>query len=68
MYAPVFLDLQCFTSRIEFVRILEGGKDSKWILMVYWSLFKSGTNHPSIAYRAVSCSKVDVEESVSRTN
>lgn len=30
-------------------------------------LFLFGTNHPSIAYRAISCSKVEVEESVSRT-
>ena len=27
-----------------------------------WSLFKDGTNHPSIAHRGVSCSKVGVGE------
>lgn len=34
--------------------------------MFIWSLFRGGTNHPSIAHRGVSCSKVDLEESESK--
>ena len=33
--------------------------------MCFWRIFRYGTNHPSIAYRGVSCSKVDLEESES---
>lgn len=40
-------------------------KDSKLLFIGNWSLFKNGTNHPSIAYRGVSCSKVEVGEPVS---
>lgn len=30
--------------------------------MIFWRLFRCGTNHPSIAQRGVSCSKVDLGE------
>ena len=30
--------------------------------MGIWSLFRNGTNHPSIAQRGVSCSKVGLGE------
>ena len=33
--------------------------------MFFWRVFRGGTNHPSIAYRGVSCSKVDLGESES---
>lgn len=41
---------------------VENVKDSKSLFMGGWSLFKNGTNHPSIAHRGVSCSKVGVGE------
>jgi len=44
----------------------ENVKDSKIILILFWRISKSGTNHPSIAQRGVSCSKVEVKEFVSR--
>lgn len=34
--------------------------------MEFWRLSRSGTNHPSIAQRGVSCSKVDLGEPKSR--
>ena len=30
--------------------------------MFFWRVFRCGTNHPSIAQRGVSCSKVDLGE------
>lgn len=30
--------------------------------MFFWRLFRDGSNHPSIAQRGVSCSKVDLGE------
>ena len=44
---------------------VENVKDSKPLFRGGWSLFKDGTNHPSIAHRGVSCSKVEVGEPVS---
>lgn len=32
--------------------------------MVFWRLFRCGTNHPSIAHRGVSCSKVGLGEPI----
>ena len=40
----------------------ENVKDSKKVFMIFWRLFRCGTNHPSIAQRGVSCSKVDLGE------
>ena len=40
----------------------ENVKDSKKIFMIFWRVFRCGTNHPSIAQRGVSCSKVDLGE------
>lgn len=34
--------------------------------MLFWRLSKNGTNHPSIAQRGVSCSKVGLGEPVPR--
>lgn len=34
--------------------------------MLFWRLSRNGTNHPSIAQRGVSCSKVELGEPVSR--
>ena len=45
-----------------FCRNNENVKDSKKVFMTFWRLFRCGTNHPSIAHRGVSCSKVDLGE------
>lgn len=44
------------------------GKNSKLIFIFNWSLFRDGTNHPSIALKVISCSIVNVEESVFSLN
>lgn len=46
--------------------IYKNVKDSKKIFIFFWRVSRNGTNHPSIAQRGVSCSKVDLEESKSR--
>lgn len=44
----------------------ENVKDSKKAFITFWRLSKNGTNHPSIAQRGVSCSKVGLGEPVPR--
>lgn len=46
----------------KFSNLNEIVKDSKKLFMCFWRLSRSGTNHPSIAQRGVSCSKVDLGE------
>lgn len=43
-------------------------KDSKYLLMGCWRIERNCSNHPSIAHRGVSCSKVGVGESVPSLN
>lgn len=50
-----------------FSKFCENVKDSKKVLMSFWRLSKNGTNHPSIAQRGVSCSKVGLGEPVPRS-
>jgi len=46
----------------KFSNLFENVKDSKRFLIYLWRLSRSGTNHPSIAQRGVSCSKVGLGE------
>lgn len=43
-------------------KLFEIVKDSKSFFMKLWRVSRDGTNHPSIAQRGVSCSKVDLGE------
>lgn len=51
---------------LNFSKFNENVKDSKKVFMSFWRLSKNGTNHPSIAQRGVSCSKVGLGEPVPR--
>lgn len=42
-----------------FSRNFEIVKDSKKFFIYFWRVSRDGTNHPSIASKGVSCSKVD---------